>query len=56
MANRIWVEPLAEIAIPPLIEALPKADLHLHAETDARLDRILAQPTGRRPYDWRSWA
>jgi adenosine deaminase len=50
------VEPLAEVSVPALIAALPKADLHLHAETDARLDRILAQRAGRRPYDWRSWA
>ncbi len=50
------VEPLADIPVPPLIAALPKADLHLHAETDARLDRILAQRAGRRAYDWRSWA
>jgi adenosine deaminase len=50
------VEPLTEISIPPLIRALPKADLHLHAETEARLDRILARRAGRRPYDWRSWA
>jgi adenosine deaminase len=56
MANLIYVEPLAEISVAPLIAALPKADLHLHAETDARLERILAQRAGRRPYDWRSWA
>jgi len=56
MTNLNYVEPLAEISVPPLIAALPKADLHLHAETDARVDRILAQRAGRRPYDWRSWA
>jgi adenosine deaminase len=50
------VEPLAELAIPPLVAALPKADLHLHAEADARLDRILARRAGRRAFDWRSWA
>src|SRR5688572_27324536 len=50
------VEPLAEITVPPLVAALPKADLHLHAEADARIDRVLAQRAGRRPYDWRSWA
>jgi adenosine deaminase len=54
IASRI--EPLAEITVPPLVAALPKADLHLHAETDARLDRVLARRAGRRPYDWRSWA
>jgi adenosine deaminase len=31
-------------------------DLHIHAEADARLDRVLAQRAGRRPYDWRNWA
>ena len=56
MTNLNYVEPLAEISVPPLIAALPKADLHLHAETDARVDRILAQRAGQRPYDWRSWA
>src|SRR6266581_4875869 len=50
------VEPLVELSIPPLIAALPKADLHLHAEADARLDRVLAQRAGRCPYDWRNWA
>jgi len=28
---------------------LPKADLHVHAETDARLDRVLARREGRSP-------
>jgi adenosine deaminase len=50
------VKPLAEIAVPPLVAALPKVDLHIHAEADARIDRILARRAGRRPYDWRSWA
>jgi adenosine deaminase len=50
------VEPLAEIPIPPLVAALPKADLHIHAEADARIDRVLSRRAGRRPYDWRSWA
>lgn len=35
---------------------LPKADLHVHAETDARLDRVLARREGRSPYDWAGWA
>lgn len=35
---------------------LPKADLHVHAETDARLDRVLARREGRSPYDWAHWA
>ena len=50
------IEPLAEIPIAPLVAALPKADLHIHAETDARLDTLLARRAGQPPYDWRSWA
>jgi adenosine deaminase len=52
----LQVEPLAEVTIPPLIAAMPKADLHLHAETDARLERVLARRAGRPPFDWRGWA
>jgi adenosine deaminase len=51
-----YIEPLAEIAVLPLVATLPKADLHLHAEADARLDRILAHRAGRPPFDWRGWA
>jgi hypothetical protein len=35
---------------------VPKADLHVHAETDARLDRVIARREGRSPYDWSRWA
>ncbi len=38
------------------IAALPKADLHLHAETDGRVDRILARRQGRAAFDWATWA
>lgn len=37
------------------LAALPKADLHVHAETDARLDRVLARREGRTARDWRQW-
>ncbi len=37
------------------VAALPKVDLHVHAEADARLDRILARREGRSPYDWSRW-
>lgn len=37
-----------------LIEALPKVDLHRHAEASARLDRFLARRHGRASYDWAS--
>jgi adenosine deaminase len=50
------IEPLAEILVPPVVAALPKADLHLHAEADPRIERVLARRAGREPYDWRSWA
>jgi adenosine deaminase len=38
------------------VAALPKADLHLHAETDGRVDRILARRDGRAAFDWATWA
>ncbi|MBV7338281.1 hypothetical protein KFU94_60660 [Chloroflexi bacterium TSY] len=40
---------------PNFIATLPKADIHVHAETTARVDRIFARRTGRQPYDWASW-
>ena len=47
------IEPLAEVPINPAIASLPKADLHLHQEEWARLDRVMARRQGRSPYDWR---
>ena len=37
----------------PAFPKLPKADLHLHAETLAHLDRLIAARDNRPPYDWR---
>jgi hypothetical protein len=37
------------------IAGLPKVDLHVHAEADARLDRVLARREGRPSYDWHRW-
>lgn len=37
-----------------VIAVLPKADIHLHAETKARVDRLMSLREGRRPYDWRA--
>ncbi len=34
------------------LEAIPKADIHLHAETQARLERLIARRAGRTPHDW----
>jgi len=36
------IEPLAAVRPDPEIDALPKADLHLHQEWSPRLDRVLA--------------
>jgi hypothetical protein len=37
------------------VAALPKADIHLHAETRARVDRLISLREGRIPYDWPFW-
>ena len=50
------IEPLAEIPTDSKVAPLPKADLHVHQEWFARLDRVLARREGRAPYDWRGWA
>ncbi len=36
------------------IKKLPKADIHLHAEMQARLERLIARRAGRMPHDWDS--
>lgn len=41
------IEPLADIPIDPVTAALPKADLHVHAEAAPRLDRVVARREGR---------
>ena len=48
--------PLAEVEIAPSVAALPKADIHVHAESSARLEQVLVERTGRRSTDWRSRA
>ena len=50
------IAPLADVEIPPSIIALPKADIHVHAEAGARLEQVIAQRTGRRGTDWRAKA
>lgn len=50
------IDPFAQITIPPDIAKLPKADIHIHAEWSARIDRVLAKREGRKPYDWVTWA
>ena len=49
------IEPLAEVEGGPLLAGLPKADLHVHQEAKARLDRVLARRQGHPSYDWRGW-
>ncbi|MGH2561301.1 MAG: hypothetical protein ACRDJH_19705 [Thermomicrobiales bacterium] len=48
--------PLAEFPVDPVVAALPKADLHLHQEGKARVDRLVARRQGREAYDWCAWA
>ena len=48
--------PLTDVEIAPAIAALPKADIHVHAESGARLEQVIAQRTGRRGTDWRAKA
>jgi adenosine deaminase len=48
--------PLDDVPRFPHTATLPKADLHIHAEADARIERVLARRAGRAPYDWRGWA
>ena len=48
------MEPLAEIEIAPAIAALPKADLHVHAEAGARMEQVVAERTGGQATDWRA--
>lgn len=50
------LQPLAEISIPPQITSLPKADLHIHQEEVARLERVVAQQQDRAAHDWRASA
>ena len=50
------LDPLGVLPPNPLITTLPKAELHLHQEWFARLDRVLARREGRAAYDWRAWA
>ncbi|MCA1668968.1 MAG: hypothetical protein LC793_16565 [Thermomicrobia bacterium] len=47
------IEPLADLPIDPAIAALPKADLHIHAEAAPRLARVIARREGKPPPDLR---
>ena len=50
------IHPLSNISVPPHISALPKADIHVHAEWSPRLDRVLARREGREPFDFHAWS
>ena len=50
------IEPLADVEIGPTIAAMPKADIHLHAESGPRLDQVLAERSGAPVTDWRAHA
>jgi adenosine deaminase len=56
MMTTSTLKPFDDIAIDPLIAALPKADIHIHPEWAQRLDRVLAKRDGREPYNWRAWS
>ncbi len=47
------IQPLADIPITPAIAALPKADLHVHAEAEPRLARVIARRAGEQVPDMR---
>ncbi|MEJ2750298.1 MAG: hypothetical protein P8183_20685, partial [Anaerolineae bacterium] len=50
------IQPLQDVRIDPLIAALPKADLHIHQEEVARLERIIVRRQHQTPHDWRESA
>jgi adenosine deaminase len=50
------IQPYAPISVDPIVAALPKADLHLHQEERARLERVVARQTGHAPHNWQPWA
>lgn len=50
------IDPLAPVPVNPSVATLPKADLHLHQEFNARLERLASQRYGRSPFDWQGVA
>ena len=44
---------LEHTPVPGWVTRLPKADLHCHAEADARLEQIRARDSGRPAHNWR---
>ena len=56
MVKTPLIEPLAAITIPPEIQSLPKADIHVHQEGSMRLNRVLAQQGKSQFFDWMDWS
>lgn len=54
--SALALSPLGDIATPDWVAALPKADLHVHAEAAERLERVLARERGEALRDRRRWA
>ena len=50
--TRRVIAPLSDVEIAPVVAALPKADIHVHAESGARLEQVIAQRTGSPGTDW----
>jgi adenosine deaminase len=50
--DNLTFRPTDRLAIDPDIAALPKADIHVHAEAAARLDQLLNPNFS---YDWKKW-
>ena len=55
MEGRTGITPLDKVEVSSTVRAMPKVDLHVHAEAGPRLQRILALRSGGEPYDWREW-
>ena len=47
------LDPLVDVPMTPAVATLPKADLHLHQEATARLERLAVRRYRRRAFDWR---
>ncbi len=50
------IRPFDEFSQNSSIVSIPKADIHIHQEETARLERVLARRRGRSPHNWRKSA
>lgn len=53
--DMLTLSPVEDIPLPASIAALPKADIHIHAEAAVRIERILATQQGQPARDQRAW-